>query len=421
MNLRSREAPPTMAVPMLDSEIVRQIRALSDLGWGAKRISDAVGASRNAVRRYLRLGAAAEVQVRPQARQLDADQRALAVELLEGEAAGNAVVVQRLLHDRGVEATVRTVQRAVETRRQERRAAELATVRFETAPGHQMQIDFGERRISIGGVLVRVFLFVAVLGYSRRIFVRATLGQRQDDWREGLAGAFRCFGGVPQALLIDRAGALVIGQDAASGTARIHPAFAAFCRDWGVDVRACRPYRARTKGKVESGVGYVKRNAIAGRSFESFEALQRHLERWCGEADDRVHGTTHERPCERFDRDERHALRPLPVRALPVRTRRVTRRVATDCFVDVDTIRYSVPHQLVRRTVEVLVADDEVLVYDGTDIVARHRRSFEPYARIADPAHFMGLYRGAERHEVVASSPYERSLDVYAECLGGAP
>jgi transposase len=163
MNLRSREAPPTMAVPMLDSEIVRQIRALSALGWGAKRISDAVGASRNAVRRYLRLGAAADVQVRPQARQLDAEQRALAVELLEGEAAGNAVVVQRLLHERGVEATVRTVQRAVETRRQERRAAELATVRYETAPGHQMQIDFGERRISIGGVLVRVFLFVAVL------------------------------------------------------------------------------------------------------------------------------------------------------------------------------------------------------------------------------------------------------------------
>ena len=421
MNLRSREAPPTMAAPMLDSEIVRQIRALSALGWGAKRISDAVGASRNAVRRYLRLGAAADAQVRPQARQLDAEQRALAVELLEGEAAGNAVVVQRLLQDCGVEATVRTVQRAVETRRQERRAAELATVRYETAPGHQMQIDFGERRISIGGVLVRVFLFVAVLGYSRRIFVRATLGQRQDDWREGLAGAFRCFGGVPQALLIDRAGALVIGHDAASGTARIHPAFAAFCQDWGVDVRACRPYRARTKGKVESGVGYVKRNAIAGRSFSSFEALQRHLERWCGEADGRVHGTTHERPCDRFDRDERHVLRPLPARALPVRARRVPRRVATDCFVDVDTIRYSVPHQLVRRTVEVLVADDEVLVYDGTDVVARHRRGFEPHTRITDPSHFVGLYRGAERHEAVASSPYERGLDVYAECLGGAP
>src|SRR5690349_16510809 len=140
MNLRSREAPPTMAVPMLDSEIVRQIRALTALGWGAKRIAAAVGASRNAVRRYVREGAAAETQQRPRARRLNADERVLAAELLEGEAAGNAVVVQRLLRERGVDVTVRTVQRAVEARRQDRRAAELATVRYETAPGHQMQI-----------------------------------------------------------------------------------------------------------------------------------------------------------------------------------------------------------------------------------------------------------------------------------------
>lgn len=91
------------------------------------------------------------------------------------------------------------------------------------APGYQPQIDFGEKWVEIGGLLVRVFFFVAVLGYSRRIYVRASLRQRQDDWREGLAGAFRAFGGVTQRILIDRAGALVIGQDRETGTARIHP------------------------------------------------------------------------------------------------------------------------------------------------------------------------------------------------------
>lgn len=119
-------------------------------------------------------------------------------------------------------------------------------------------------------------LFVAVLGYSRRIFVRASLSQRQDDWREGLAGAFRRFGGVTRKILIDRAGALVVGEDRESGTARVHPAFAAFCKDWGVGVAACRPYRARTKGKTESGVGYVKKNAIAAVSFANFAALEAH-------------------------------------------------------------------------------------------------------------------------------------------------
>jgi transposase len=81
----------------------------------------------------------------------------------------------------------------------------VATVRFETAPGHQLQIDFGERRVVIGGREMRVYFFVTVLGYSRRIYVRAFLRERHDDWREGLAGAFLHFGGVTQTVLVDNA------------------------------------------------------------------------------------------------------------------------------------------------------------------------------------------------------------------------
>ena len=92
-------------------------------------------------------------------------------------------------------------------------------------------------------------------------------------------------------------------------------------------------------------------------------------------------------------RDEKQALRPLPSTALPVRERRLKRRVATDCLVDVDTVRYSVPHRLVRRDVEVLVEEQVVRIYFGCDEVALHRRSREPYARIVDPSHLDGLYR----------------------------
>jgi len=407
----------TLTVPMLDPEIVRQLRALRELGWGAKRIARELGISKGAARRYIREGVAAETQTRPAAWTLDEEQQATARALLDGPAEGNAVVVQRLLAERAVDVPLRTLQRVLAPHRRAKHAAELATVRFETAPGHQMQIDFGEKWIELGGVRTKVHLFVAVLGYSRRIFVRASLSQRQDDWREGLAGAFRTFGGVTQRILIDRAGALVVGHDAPSGTAQIHPAFAAFCRDWGVAVSACRPYRARTKGKTESGVGYVKRNAIAGQSFESFAALEAHLARWMVEADQRVHGTTHERPVDRFERDERATLRPLPSVAMPVRERRVRRRVATDCFVDVDTIRYSVPHRFVRRSVEVLVGDEEVVIYDGPTVIARHRRHSEPHQRIVDPRHFDGIYR--QDVEVTTASPIGRSLDVYAACIGG--
>ena len=419
MDQTARNDRATLTVPMVDPEVVEHLRALHALGWGSKRIAHELGIARNSVRRYLRGGEAAEQQTRPGAWTLGAAQQTTARALLDGPAEGNAVVVRRLLAEQDVDVPLRTLQRALAPHRQARRAAELATVRFETAPGHQTQIDFGEKWISIAGVRTKVYLFVAVLGYSRRIFVRASLSQRQDDWREGLACAFRCFGGVTRKILIDRAGALVVGEDRETGTAKVHPAFAQFCTNWGVQVAACRPYRARTKGKTESGVGYVKRNAIAGLSFTSFAALEAHLARWHVEADQRTHGTTHERPDLRFERDERTALRPLPSPVIPVRERRVSRRVANDCFVDVDTIRYSVPHALVKRTVEVLVGDHEVVIFDGQREVARHRRHSEPHQRITDPRHIDGLYRARDDASTVATSPIGRSLDIYAEAAGG--
>ena len=102
---------------------------------------------------------------------------------------------------------------------------------------------------------------------------------------------------------------------------------------------------------------YVKRNALADQAFDSFAALEQHLAEWMALADQRRHGTTREAPIVRFERDERAALRPLPIRALPRRTQRLRRRVALDAFVDVDTVRYSVPHRLVRDHVEVLVEE----------------------------------------------------------------
>lgn len=408
-------------VPMVDPEVVRQIHALRSLRWGSKRIAKELGVTRNTVKRYLRGGDAAQTQRRPSARHLDDSGRRRAVELFDGAAEGNAVVVQRLLRQEGTEAGLRTVQRAVEERRRGRRAAQAATVRFETAPGHQLQVDFGEKRVRIAGAVVRVYLFVAVLAYSRRIYVRAGLSQRQDDWREGLAGAFRHFGGLTQTLLLDNAGALVVGRDAQTGTATLHPTFAQFCRDWGVEARVCRPYRARTKGKTESGVKYVKRNALAGLEFVSFAALDAHLGQWMLDADERIHGTTHEAPRLRFEAAERTALRALPKQPLPVRERRLQRRVATDCLVDVDTVRYSVPHRLVRETVEVLVGEDAVRIFFGADEVALHRRSREPHARVVEPAHYEGLWRRAEAATEAAPAveTFGRRLADYAAVVEG--
>jgi transposase len=403
---------------MVEPQVVRQMRVLSERGWGAKAIAREVGVARNTVRRYLR-DARAEVQQRPSRRVLDDDGRSRARELFAGTAEGNAVVVQQLLAERGIAASVRSVQRAVADERRAQRVADVASVRFETAPGAQMQIDFGEKKIRIADRVVKVFLLVAVLSYSRRLFVKAFLNQRADDWREGIAAAFRHFGGVTRTVLGDNAKALVLGRDRDTGTVRFNPAYLAFCRDWDVEPRACGPYRARTKGKTESGVKYTKRNALAGRSFESFLHLEAHLGEWMHVADAREHGTTHEAPLLRFERDERHALRALPARPLIVRDRRLRRRVSHDAFVDIDTIRYSVPYRLVRDHVDVVVADHDVRVFHGDRCVAVHRRSSEPYARVVDAKHLDGLWRRAQQPESVVNElrPLGRSLDDYAAVL----
>jgi len=406
---------------MVDPEIVRQIRSFAALGWGSRRIAGELGIARKTVRRYVRGGAAAETQTRPAARALTEAQRAEALQLFETTAEGNSVVVADLFAERGVEVHPRTIQRIVRPHRDAKRAAEVATVRFETAPGHQLQIDFGEKWVWIAEQRTRAMLFCAVLGYSRREYVQAFLSQRHDDWREGLANAFRHFGGVTQTVLIDNAKALVLERDVERKTAKIHPAFDAFCRDWGVTPRACQPYRARTKGKTERGVGYAKHNALAGRRFDSFAALEAHLASWMIKADERVHGTTHELPRVRFERDEAKALRPLPANPIPVRQRRLARKVSTDCFVDVDTVRYSVPHALVRRRVEVVVGDAEVVVFDGVEIVARHARSSEPHQRVVDAGHFKGLCRVTSTDRVSTEAhPFARTLDDYVEATGGA-
>lgn len=421
MSMETREivAPPSAEVSMVEPEVVRQMRLLHEAGWGAKSIAKEVGVARNTVRRYLR-SPLADVQVRPAARALDEDGRAQARELFAGAAAGNAVVVQQMLEERGLEASVRTVQRAVAEQRREQRVAQVATVRFETEPGSQMQIDFGEKWITIAGELVRVFFLVAVLSYSRRLFVKAFLNQRSDDWREGIAAAFRHFGGVTRTLLGDNAKALVLGRDRATGIVTFHPAYLEFCRDWDVQPRACGPYRARTKGKTESGVKFVKRNAIAGREFDSFAAFEGHLTEWMLGADMREHGTTHERPIDRFNRGERAALRALPSQPLVVRHRRLRRRVSNDSFVDVDTVRYSVPFKYVRAQLDVVIGDASVEVFLGAERVAVHRRSSEPYARVVEPAHFEGLWRRAPAPAITTDSPLEalgRSLTDYEAAM----
>jgi len=382
-------------------------------GWGSKRIAKELGISRNTVRRYLEQGGYAPYSKPQRTKSLEGLESWLRERFLTHR--GNADVVrQELLSEKEIEVSLRTVERAVAPYRRELAALSKATVRFETAPGRQLQIDFGSTKVVIAGVAVRLFLFVATLGYSRRQYVQAFDHERQEAWFAGLEGAFRYFGGVTEEVLVDNARALVSRHDPQTREVAFNASFHAFASHWGFKPVACAPYRARTKGKDERSVGYVKNNAIAGRDFDSWAGLEAHLAKWSREvADERIHGTTGQRPRARFE-IERASLAPLSDRPSFVRERELQRVVHNDLSVEVDTNRYSVPWKLIGAEVTVRLLDGRVDIYYAGDHVASHAMVRGRRERVFDRAHFEGVVRAeAVIAEEKAEPELVRSLDLY--------
>lgn len=418
---------------MQSPEDVAVMLRLHQLGWGFRKIARELGVDRNTVRKHVRAGGWKPYKQPRRAKTLDGLEAWLEAEFRKHR--GNADVVhQELERVHGIEVSLRTVERAVRPFRQALENEAKATVRFETPPGRQMQCDFGQTRVHIGGEVVRVHLCVMTLGFSRRMYVVAHARERQANWLGSFEAAFAWFGGIPSELLVDNARALVAHHDAATREVEFNGTFAAFCRHWGVTPKACAPYRARTKGKDERAVGYVKRNAIAGREFESWDHLQRHLDRWCREvADVRVHGTTGEPPITRFDQREAEALQPLGHRVAFQRPREVVRKVGTDFCVELDTNRYSVPWRFIGERVTVLTNGQDIEVRRAGQVIARHPRSRGRREWFVAREHLEGVVVGRPaRVQAAATAPEPpppqaeetgellRPLTEYAAIAGGA-
>ena len=395
------QSSPRSGLPRRDEmktpDDVSAMVRLKGLGWGAKRIAAELGCSKNTVKRWLRYGDWRACVTPSRSKKLDGLSDWLAERFRRHR--GNADVIrQELAQEKDIHVSLRTVERTVAPLRRELVAEARATVRFETPPGEQLQIDFGERRVEIAGVATKVFFFVATLGYSRRLHVRAFGHEKQESWFAGMESTFQAFGGIAREVLLDNARALVLHHDPSSREVVLHPRLHAFAKHWGFRIRACAPYRARTKGKDERGVGYVKRNAIAGRRFASWAAMEAHLDAWTRDiADLRVHGTTGEAPIDRFLREEAGALRA--VRGIPPFTthRDLMRSVGADCAVAIDGNAYSVPWRLIGERVRVTVGNEIVRIHHGGREVAVHAELKGRHGRIVDDAHLAGLVGTRER------------------------
>lgn len=286
-------------------------------GHGIKAIARELGVSRNTVRRYLR-GEATPPGYGPRAVRpckLDPYKGYL---LHRVEAAHPhwipATVLLREISEQGYTGGISQLKAFLSPLKA--RPVE-PVVRFETAPGKQMQADF--TTIRRGRQPLKAF--VATLGYSRAAFV--LFSEREDSaaWLQGLREAFFYFGGVPEHVLFDNAGTVVTERDAyGEGQHRWHRALAALADEFGFRPKLCRPYRAKTKGKVERFNAYLKGSFVtplaatlksAGLILD-VDTANAHIGRWLTEiAQQRIHGTTGEKPAVRLAH-ERHSLMALP-------------------------------------------------------------------------------------------------------------
>lgn len=408
-------------------EEIRQRRAV---GQSVSAIARELGLDRKTVRGCLKREQWAPYQrtaVRPSL--LDAHRQWLS-ERAPQVAYSARILYQELTKQRGFTGCYEVVKVAVRPLRAAATVASVTQMRFETAPGEQAQVDWGQISVTLGGVRTKVHVFVMTLGYSRRGYAEGYLNERMENLLSAHERAFEHFGGSCHTVLYDRMRTVVAGLVEDGSRARLNERFAAFADHWGFAVRLCRPYRAKTKGKVESGVKYVKGNFIPGRSFTDLEDFNAQLRAWQLEiADLRIHGTTHQPPIERFAA-EAGALIPYAGRRSFLAAMVRERKVAEDWLVSIDANRYSVPFALIGKTVQISREADRWVIRHAGRIVAEHEVLAGRHGLSVKPEHGPGALPRNQRQRFAASvrasavdpsSEREvqvRDLDVYEQLLG---
>ena len=285
-------------------------------------------------------------------------------------------IFQRLQDDHGYGGSYSSVRRFVHRLRP---AEAQVVVRVHTAPGEEAQVDFG----SVGqlydpgsGRARRAYVFVATLCYSRHQYAELVFDQKVPTWTALHRHAFENWGGVPRRMVPDNLKAAV--AKALLYDPVLGEAYRRMAQHYGFLISPTRPYTPRHKGKVESGVHYVKRNFIAGREFLDIHVANQRLKTWVQErAGSREHGTTHQAPLYLFHEYEQASLLPLPDEPFTLREIRQV-KVHLDCHVSIDKSYYSIPYIHKEQTLDAHISERVVEIYRGQELVATHPRSQEP-------------------------------------------
>ncbi len=283
-----------------------------------------------------------------------------------------------------------------------RRPPAYLTLAF--APGDCAQVDWGSYgTIPVGSTTRRLSFFVMVLCYSRLMYLEFTLAQTLEQFLSCHDNAFRAFGGGVKNVMVDNLKSAVLdhrpGQPAV-----FHPRYLELANHFGFTIKPCGVRQAQEKGRVENGVGYVKKNFLNGLELGPFAALNPAARHWLDTvANVRLHGATHQRPVDRFAEERPHllALPSQPFDAALIHTVRASNQFR----VSVDANRYSVPAAYASTRVTLKVYPDRLCIYSGEQLIARHPRCYDRHQDIEDPDHPRALLaqrRNAREHQLLA-------------------
>lgn len=295
--------------------------------------------------------------------------------------------IKARLEERGFRGSYMAVWRFVQ---QLEPAEPDVTVRVETTPGEEAQVDFGYAGRMIDpatGEIRKTWAFVMTLSWSRHQYVEFVFNQKIPTWLRLHRNAFAFLGGVPRRVVIDNLKAGI--SQACWDDPEVQVTYRECAAHYGFLIAPCKPKTPQHKGKVEKGgVHYVKRNFLGGRDMTTITQANQDAKVWClTTAGQRTHGTTRKQPLVQFETVEKATLQPLPETPYDLAVWKQA-KLHRDCYVVFDNAYYSAPFRLVGQTLRIRGGGQEVRLYTSDyQLVATHERAAEPGQRITNPAH----------------------------------
>jgi len=346
-----------------------EILDLHRSGLSQRAIARKLGISRNTVKKYI--DRPESVFTLPKERHhrsiLDPYHNMIRTWLEEDEHYSGTRIYDRLVN-LGYTGSYETVKRKVTKMKNHRQ--KIAYMRFETDPGHQAQVDFGEFQIELpDGSIKKLYLFSMIPGYSRKIYGELAEHCDMPCFPDCHIRAFEHFGGVPDQILCDRMKNVYIGKF--TGKDRFNSVMMGFSFHYGFGPKVAPSYAAWVKGKVERPYSFIREGFWRGYGYTDLAGANRDLRAWLAKKDERIHGTTREKITVRFDRERAH-LTLLPHQAFDT-SYRLYRKVYKDCTVHFESNNYVLPHTLVGEQVILRVKDGTLRIFHDDQLIVTYR------------------------------------------------